>query len=176
MEKEIDYIVLVSIKNYKTDGMEVARKNRRTLFLKPKLKDQRHLETEIFKSIFGEDLGKKEFFLEAGSYGNIIEAYEKTLRTLLEKEHKVPKEYYNRLEEYKEKVHRSLFTDKEYTDDHFYDEVHEILGEYYVLQMRFPSERIPYEFNRYYLSIKKLFDNGEPLYISTAMPFEDLGF
>ncbi|MDV7696867.1 hypothetical protein N6B72_08040 [Chryseobacterium soli] len=98
------------------------------------------------------------------------------MRTLLEKEHEAPKEYYNRLEEYKEKVHRNLFTHKEYTDNHFYDEVHEILGEYYVLPMRFPPERIPYEFNRHYLSIKKLFDSGEPLYISTEMPFEDLGF
>jgi len=53
MEKEKTYIVLVSTKNYKTEGIEVAKKNRRTLFLNPKLKDQRHLETEIFKSIFG---------------------------------------------------------------------------------------------------------------------------
>jgi len=156
--------------------MNVTKKFRIILTLYRPIKDQSFLETEIFKSFFGADLGKKEFFLEAGSYGYIIEAYEKKLRILLEKEHKVPKEYYNRLEEYKEKIHRSLFTDKEYTDDHFYDEVHEILGEYYVLQMRFPPERIPFEFNRYYLSIKKLFDSGEPLYISTAMPFEDLGF
>ena len=127
-------------------------------------------------SIFGEDLGKKEFFLEAGSYRNIVEAYEKTLRTLLEKEQKIPKEYYDRPEEYKEKVHRNLFTDKEYTDNHFYDEVHEILGEYYVLQMRYPAERIPYEFNRYYLSIKRLFDSGEPLFISSTMFNEDLPF
>jgi len=88
MVQEIDYIVLVSIKNYKTDGMKAATmpQQRRVLFLNPKLKNQRHFETEIFRSIFGEDLGKKEFFLEAGSYGNIIESYENTLKTLLENE------------------------------------------------------------------------------------------
>ena len=179
MTQEIDYILLVSIKNYKTEGMKAATmpQQRGVLFLNPKLKDQRHLETEIFKSFFGEDLGKKEFFLEAGSYGNIIEAYEKTLKTLLEKEHKIPKEYYDKLDEYRKVVYRNLFTLEEYVDNkHRYDEVHEVLGEYYVLPMRFPFQRVPYEFNRYYLSIKRLFDSGEPLYISTAMPFEDLGF
>ena len=177
-EKEKTYIVLVSIKNYKTEGMKEATipQQYRTLFLNPKLKDQRHLETEIFKSFFGEDLGKKEFFLEAGSYGNIIEVYENTLRTLLEKEHKVPKEYYDKLEEYKNEVYNNMFTLKDFNDNHWYDEVHEVLGEYYVLPMRYPAERMPYEFNNCYLYIKRLFDSGEPLYISTAMPFEDLGF
>jgi hypothetical protein len=176
MEEKI-FIVLVSTKNYKTVGIEIARKNRITLFLNPKLKDQRHLETEIFKSFFGEDLGKKEFYLEAGSYGNIVEAYEKTLRTLLEKEHKVPKEYYDKLDEYRNEVYIKLFTIEDYVHGkHRYDEVHEVLGEYYVLQMRYPPQRIPYEFNNCYLYIKRLFDSGEPLHISTAMPFDDLGF
>ena len=179
MAQEIDYIVLVSIKNYKTEGMKAATmpQQRRVLFLNPKLKDQRHLETEIFKSFFGEDLGKKEFFLEAGSYGNIIEAYEKTLKTLLEKEHKIPKEYYDKLDEYRKVVYRNLFTLEEYVDNkHRFDEIYEVLGEYYVFRMKHSLWRIAYEFNNCYLSIKRLFDSGEPLYISTAMPFEDLGF
>jgi hypothetical protein len=169
--------VLVSPINYKVSGMECTRKNRKILALNSLVKEAAYLETEIFKSFFGEDLGKKEFFLEAESYENIIEEYENTLRTLLEKEHKVPKEYYNRLEEYKEKVHRNLFTDKEYTDDHFYDEIHEILGEYYVLQMRFPTERISFDFNEiYYLKMKSFYDNGDSLYISTALNYKELGF
>ncbi|MBF6652651.1 hypothetical protein C3B47_07050 [Flavobacterium columnare] len=178
MEKEINYIVLVSTKNYKTEGMKAATKPQyfTSIFLKPKFEDETFFETEIFKSFFGEDLGKKEFFLEAGSYGNIVEAHEKILRTLLEKEHKVPKEYYDKLDEYKNEVYNKLFTIEDYVDNHWYDEVHEILGEYYVLPMRFPAQRIPYEFNNCYLYIKKLFDSGEPLYISTAMPFDDLGF
>ncbi|OOB82344.1 hypothetical protein BZL53_11080 [Flavobacterium columnare] len=177
MEEKI-FIVLVSTKNYKTDGMEVATAphQRIILFLNRKIEDDAFFKKEIFKSFFGEDLGKKEFFLEAGSYGNIIEAYEKTLRTLLEKEHKVPKEYYDKLDEYKNEVYNKLFTIEDYVDNHWYDEVHEILGEYYVLPMRFPAQRIPYEFNNCYLYIKKLFDSSEPLYISTAMPFDDLGF
>ena len=175
--EEKTFIVLVSTKNYKTVGIEIARKNRITLFLNPKLKDQRHLETEIFKSFFGEDLGKKEFFLEAGSYGNIIEVYENTLRTLLEKEHKVPKEYYDKLEEYKNEVYNNMFTLKDFNDNHWYDEVHEVLGEYYVLQMRNPAERIPYNFNEiYYLKMKSFFDNGDSLYISTALNYKELGF
>ncbi|WP_444626681.1 hypothetical protein ACSLMH_10875 [Flavobacterium columnare] len=178
MTQEIDYIVLVSTKNYKTDGMEVATAphQRIILFLNRKIEDDAFLKKEIFKSFFGEDLGKKEFFLEAGSYGNIIQAYEKTLRTLLEQEHKVPKEYHDKLDEYKNEVYNKLFTIEDYVDNHWYDEVHEILGEYYVLPMRFPAQRIPYEFNNCYLYIKKLFDSSEPLYISTAMPFDDLGF
>ncbi|MBF6655597.1 hypothetical protein [Flavobacterium columnare] len=177
-ENEINYIVLVSIKNYKIVGMREATmpQKQRILFLNSKIKDQAYLETEIFKSFFGEDLGKKEFFLEAGSYGNIVEAYEKKLRTLLEQEHKVPKEYHDKLDEYKNEVYNKLFTIEDYVDNHWYDEVHEILGEYYVLPMRFPAQRIPYEFNNCYLYIKKLFDSSEPLYISTAMPFDDLGF
>ena len=179
MEKEINYIVLVSIKNYKIVGMEEATQPQKQtiLFLNPKLKDESFLETEIFKSFFGEDLGKKEFFLEAGSYGNIIEAYENTLKTLLEKEHKVPKEYYDKLDEYRKVVYRNLFTLEEYVDNkHRFDEIYEVLGEYYVFRMKHSLWRIAYEFNNCYLSIKRLFDSGEPLYISTAMPFEDLGF
>ncbi|OOB82338.1 hypothetical protein BZL53_11050 [Flavobacterium columnare] len=178
MEEKINYIVLVSTKNYKTEGMKAATKPQyfTSIFLKPKFEDETFFETEIFKSFFGEDLGKKEFFLEAGSYGNIVEAHEKILRTLLEKEHKVPKEYYDKLDEYKNEVYNKLFTIEDYVDNHWYDEVHEILGEYYVLPMRFPAQRIPYEFNNCYLYIKKLFDSSEPLYISTAMPFDDLGF
>ena len=168
--------VLVSPINYKVSGMESTRSNRKIIVLNSLVKESPYLETEIFKSFFGEDLGKKEFFLEAGSYGNIIEAYEKTLRTLLEKEHKVPKEYYDKLEEYKNEVYNNMFTLKDFNDNHWYDEVHEVLGEYYVLPMRYPAERIPYEFNNCYLYIKRLFDSGEPLYISTSMPFEDLGF
>ncbi|WP_444647835.1 hypothetical protein [Flavobacterium columnare] len=178
MEEKKTFIVLVSTKNYKTEGMKVATAPQvfRVLLLNRPIKDQAYLETEIFKSFFGEDLGKKEFFLEAGSYGNIVEAYEKKLRTLLEKEHKVPKEYHDKLDEYKNEVYNKLFTIEDYVDNHWYDEVHEILGEYYVLPMRFPAQRIPYEFNNCYLYIKKLFDSSEPLYISTAMPFDDLGF
>ncbi|WP_421497970.1 hypothetical protein V8245_04070 [Flavobacterium columnare] len=178
MEEKINYIVLVSTKNYKTEGMKAATKPQyfTSIFLKPKFEDETFFETEIFKSFFGEDLGKKEFFLEAGSYGNIVEAHEKILRTLLEKEHKVPKEYYDKLDEYKNEVYNKLFTIEDYVDNHWYDEVHEILGEYYVLPMRFPAQRIPYEFNNCYLYIKKLLDSSEPLYISTAMPFDDLGF
>lgn len=179
MENKIDYIVLVAIKDYKIVGMKEATtpQQRRVLFLNPELKDQRHLETEIFKSFFGEDLGKKDFFLEAGSYKNIVDEYEKTLRILLEKEHKVPKEYYDNIDEYREVVYRNLFTIEDYVDNkHRFDEVYEVLGEYYVFRMKHPLWRIAYEFNMYYLYIKRLFDNGEPLYISTTMPFEDLGF
>ncbi|KFF14123.1 hypothetical protein N6B72_08045 [Chryseobacterium soli] len=55
MEKEINYIVLVSTKDYKTDGMKVATapQQQRILFLNRPIKDQ---------SFFGESLGKKEFF------------------------------------------------------------------------------------------------------------------
>ncbi|AMA50454.1 MULTISPECIES: hypothetical protein [Flavobacterium] len=179
MEKEINYIVLVSTKNYKTEGMKAATKPQyfTSIFLKPKFEDETFFETEIFKSFFGEDLGKKEFFLEAGSYGNIVEAHEKTLRTLLEKEHKVPKEYYDKLDEYRKVNYRNLFTDEDYFHDaHRHDEVYEILGDYYVLQMRGDYQRVSYNFNNCYLYIKRLFDSGEPLYISTAMPFDDLGF
>ncbi|WP_444622865.1 hypothetical protein [Flavobacterium columnare] len=178
MEEKI-FIVLVSTKNYKTDGMEVATAphQRIILFLNRKIEDDAFFKKEIFKSFFGEDLGKKEFFLEAGSYGNIIEAYEKTLRTLLEDEHKVPKEYYDKLDEYRKVNYRNLFTDEDYFHDaHRYDEVHEVLGEYYIFRMRHSLWRVAYEFNNCYLYIKRLFDSGEPLYISTAMPFDDLGF
>lgn len=178
MEEKNIFIVLVSTKNYKTEGMKVATtpQKRIILLLDRPIKDEAFLETEIFKSFFGEDLGKKEFFLESGSYENIVEAHENTLRALLEKEHKVPKEYYDKLEEYKNEVYNNMFTLQDFNDNHWYDEVHEVLGEYYVLPMRYPAERMPYEFNNCYLYIKRLFDSGEPLYISTAMPFEDLGF
>ncbi|AEW86654.1 hypothetical protein FCOL_09225 [Flavobacterium columnare ATCC 49512] len=179
MEEKKTFIVLVSTKNYKTEGMKVATAPQvfRVLLLNRPIKDQAYLETEIFKSFFGEDLGKKEFFLEAGSYGNIVEAYEKKLRTLLEDEHKVPKEYYDKLDEYRKVNYRNLFTDEDYFHDaHRYDEVHEVLGENYIFRMRHSLWRVAYEFNNCYLYIKRLFDSGEPLYISTAMPFDDLGF
>ncbi|KFF14125.1 hypothetical protein IW15_01385 [Chryseobacterium soli] len=177
MEEEKKNIILVSTKNYKTEGIKCTEGNRKIIFLNPKLKDQVYLETEIYKSIFGEDLGKKEFFLKAGSYGNIIEAYENTLITLLEKEHKVPEDYYDRLDEYRKVVYRNLFTLEDYVDNkHRFDEIHEILGDYYVLKMKYPLERIPYEFNLRYIRMKSLYDSGEQLYISSLLNYEELEF
>ena len=82
MEKEINYIVLVSIKNYKIVGMEEATQPQKQtiLFLNPKLKDESFLETEIFKSFFFFFLGKKEFFLEFCCLGFVVVVYGKNIK------------------------------------------------------------------------------------------------
>ncbi|WP_294243803.1 hypothetical protein [uncultured Chryseobacterium sp.] len=167
--------IIVSPINYKVNGMESTRSNRKILALNSSVEEAAYLETEIFKLYF-KDLGEKEYFLETGSYSNLMEAYEKTLRELLEKEHKVSKEYYNSLDEYRKVVYKKLFTNEEFAhNDHRYDEIHEVLDEYYVFRIRF--HRITYNFYQiYYLKMKYFYDNGDSLYISTALNYKELGF
>lgn len=74
--------------NYRPVGIYSANVN-------PQLKDHTFLEKEVFKSIFGESLGKEDLFLEAGSYENIVNAYENILQKLLKDEHRIPTEYTN---------------------------------------------------------------------------------
>ncbi|MDQ1160201.1 hypothetical protein QE422_000569 [Chryseobacterium sp. SORGH_AS 447] len=167
--------IIVSPINYKVSGMESTRSNRKILALNSSVKEAAYLETEIFKSYF-KDLGKEEYFLEVGSYSNLMEEYEKTLKELLKKEHKVPNEYHNNLDEYRKVVYKKLFTNEEFVYNyHRYDEIHEVLGEYYVFRMRF--HRITYNFYKiYYLKMKSFYDDGKPLYISKELNYKELGF
>jgi hypothetical protein len=175
MEQEKSSCILVSTRDYKSDGVESTRGNRKIIFLDDPFSDISNLEIEIFKSVMGEDFGKKEFFLESGSYGIIIKAYENTLRKLLEKERKVPKERYGDLQEYLKEYKSTLDPIEDW--DSKYDEVHEILGEYYLLAMRYPKDRLAYEFNKlHYLRIKSFYDAELPLYISTPILVKNLGF
>ncbi|WP_240455130.1 hypothetical protein [Flavobacterium columnare] len=66
MEEKINDYVLVSTKNYQNIGMNGTKKFRIILTLNRPIQDQAYLETEVFKSFFGEDLGKKEFFFRSG--------------------------------------------------------------------------------------------------------------
>ena len=177
---EKSFGIIVSPINYKVSGMESTRSNRKIIVLNSLVKEAAYLETEIFKSFFGEDLGKKEFFLEAGSYGNIIEAYENTLKTLLEKEHKIPEEHnQNRMQYLKEFVSKQR-TNEELTHSEQWNarhsDIYEALGNHYIMFMRYVNGMVPYNFNNYYLKMKSFYDNGDSLYISTALNYKELGF
>ncbi|MBL7879594.1 MAG: hypothetical protein JNN23_06995 [Chryseobacterium gambrini] len=175
MEWDKLYCIVVSTKNYNVEKLEEIKKNSSYISWNNPDNFISNLEIEIFKSFMGEDFGKKELFLEVGSYGNIVEAYENALRKLLEKERKVPKERYGDLQEYLKEYKTSLDPIEDW--DSKYDEIHEILGEYYLLAMRYPKDRLAYEFNKlHYLRIKSFYDSRLPLYISTPISVKNLGF
>lgn len=179
-ELEKMFGVLVSPINYKISGIESTRSNRKIIVLNSLVKEAAYLETEIFKSFFGDDLGKKEFFLEAGSYGNIIEAYENTLKSLLKKEHKVPEEYNKNLMQYlkeivsKQSTNEALSRSEQRNARH--SDIYEALDNHYIMFMRNIDGMVPYNFNNDYLKMKSFYDNGESLYISTSLNYKELGF
>ncbi|CAI8841525.1 hypothetical protein [Chryseobacterium sp. IT-36CA2] len=178
MSEEKQQIILVSTKNYITEGIKSTEGNRKILFVNPQLKDHTFLEKEVFKSIFGENLGKEDLFLEPGSYENIVKAYEHILQNLLKDEHRIPEEYTNdRINYFREYIKEQWANDNltlEEQNNAKYSDIYEALGEYYIVFMRSPKSMIPYKFNNNYLHFKSLYNSGAPLYISKLLNYNDL--
>jgi len=105
----------------------------------------------IFEKVLGKKFGEKDIFLEPKSilFSNLLLELKLKLQDLLLNQKRVP------------------------DPENRYDDIKEILGEQYVINLRKEEDKNLNAFNRFYLNFKEYYDYNYPLYLTIATPEDE---